>query len=277
LIYLKYLIMSTERFRSICFTLNNYTECEFHALKTYKNNKYYCIGREVGENGTPHLQGYLEFKNQVSYDTLKKEFPKMHFERRRGSPQQASDYCKKDGKFEENGTISNPGKRTDLELVAQTITENKNLRTIALEHPESYIKYHNGIEKLRNLTHFEHRDAAPNVFWLYGKSGTGKTRYVADKHPDYYLKNSSKWWDGYEQQETVLIDDYDFDHYYGFRELLRLLDRYKYQVEVKGSVINFNSPYIYITSEFPPEHFFGKDENTIKQILRPIKEVKLFE
>lgn len=268
----------TRKFRNVCFTLNNYTEEEFQALKSYDKNKYYCIGREVGkEKGTPHLQGYLEFKDQVRGKTLKKKFPRASFYERyeNSTPEQASAYCKKDGNFEEGGKINDQGHRTDLEAIVNTINQTSNLREIAIAHPTTYIKYHSGVEKYRNLCHFTHRTEAPRAFWLYGKSGVGKTSYVINKHQNYYMKNSSQWWDGYEQQEAVLIDDYDIDHSITFREFLRLVQDAKHSVQVKGSMINFNSPYIYVTSEFHPDHYFGKSENTKKQISRRFEIIEM--
>lgn len=98
-----------------CFTLNNYTEQEYEflssALRAESEKYFYIVGKEVGESGTPHLQGYVELKAE------KKKFrplPKfaierdgkqaMHFERAKGSRQQNYVYCSKDGNFITNIT-----------------------------------------------------------------------------------------------------------------------------------------------------------------------------
>ena len=44
---------------------------------------------------------------------------------------------------------------------------------------------------------------------------------------------SAKWWDGYEGEKEVLIDEFWKD-FYKYHELLRLLDRYPCKVEKKG-------------------------------------------
>lgn len=64
---------------------------------------YHVYGIEKGNNGTPHLQGYVEFENKKSLAQLKEACPRAHWEPARGNPKQASDYCKKEGEFTEMG------------------------------------------------------------------------------------------------------------------------------------------------------------------------------
>jgi len=45
--------------------------------------------------------------------------------------------------------------------------------------------------------------------WVFGQSGCGKTRSVISKYPDAYLKPRNIWWDGYQEEEIVLLDDVD--------------------------------------------------------------------
>lgn len=48
----------------LCFTLNNYTSREFDLIKQTPVSVYGIIGEEVGENGTPHLQGCMNFSHE---------------------------------------------------------------------------------------------------------------------------------------------------------------------------------------------------------------------
>lgn len=86
-----------SRARSYFFTWNNYTSEDFQNLKNYsiQNCKIYTIQEEVGDNQTPHLQGFLRFKNAKDFKTLKSEFPKVHFEICRDQ-KLAEEYCRKD-------------------------------------------------------------------------------------------------------------------------------------------------------------------------------------
>lgn len=80
---------------------------------------YFVVGREQAASGTLHIQGYFEFSHRVRLRSAKEalHMPLAHFEVRVGTAIQASNYCKKDGQFLEQGSISKPkqGSRSDLE------------------------------------------------------------------------------------------------------------------------------------------------------------------
>lgn len=97
-----------------CFTFNNYTNEEYEALllflKEPKNMApKFLIGKEVGEKGTPHLQGYVEFEKKVRMDECKKINNKIHWEIAKGNTEQNIKYCTKDKNFFNQGfTIKRP-------------------------------------------------------------------------------------------------------------------------------------------------------------------------
>lgn len=263
-----------SRSRNWCFTINNYTNNEILACDEIECS-YIVYGDEVGDNNTPHLQGYIEFKDAKSLKSVKDKLGgRAHLEIRRGTPKQASDYCKKQGTFFERGTISNQGKRTDLEAIADLVKDG-GVANVAKTRPDAIIKYGRNIERLAELL-MEPRSTEPTVIWLWGKTGTYKTRTATTgcEPEEYYIWNGTKWWNGYHQQKRVIIDDYDWDKSeQGFRYLLRLLDGYAIQVETKGGMLYFNSPEIYITCEFAPHDIFPEG-NTLDQVLRRIDEIK---
>lgn len=116
------------------FTINNWTEEEERAIEDYAQEAqdnigqhdctYIVIGREVGESGTRHLQGYIELSTRYRLTQVKRipGFQRAHLERRRGNARQAADYCLKDGSIlVEAGSISTvtQGSRTDLESLKE--------------------------------------------------------------------------------------------------------------------------------------------------------------
>lgn len=253
--------------RNNCFTLNNYTEDEYESIKCWAFD-YIVVGKELGEEKTPHLQGYVEWGRSVRFQTLKKLNGRIHWEKRMGTPDQAATYCKKEGNFWESGLISEQGKRSDLEQVVDMIKNKKSKDEIAENFGSTFVKYHKGIECLINSMQKD-RTEPPFVTWLWGKAGTGKTRTPVEKHVSHYIKDGTMWWNGYQQDEAIIIDD--FDGHWPYRDLLRLLDRYKYQGQTKGGYVKINSPYIYITCEYPPSHFWSGNE--LDQVLRRINSV----
>jgi len=112
------------------------------------------------------------------------------------------------------------------------------------------------------------------VHWYYGPTGTGKSREayrIAEAASTYYVKDpTNKWWDGYDQQDVVIIDDYRRD-FATFATLLRLFDRYAMSVEYKGGTIQFNSKMIIVTSPKDPKQTWeGRSDEDIQQLMRRI-------
>lgn len=100
----------------------------------------------------------------------------------------------------------------------------------------------------------------PRVTWLWGSTGSGKTRYAVEQAEsqgkDYWISGSGlKWFDGYYDQPIAIFDDFRKSHC-TFHYLLRLLDRYKIIVEVKGGSVYFNPEQIFITAPQEPREMF---------------------
>ncbi|QUS52604.1 replication protein A [Mute swan feces associated circular virus 8] len=134
------------------FTLNNFTEQDVLHLSDVGGSlaanglKYLVFGREVGDSGTPHLQGFAVFTRSLRLTNVRALISaRGHFEAARGSNEQASTYCKKDGDFEEYGSIvSEQGKRNDFESFKQWVLDQPDKPTaslVALQFPGLYLKY----------------------------------------------------------------------------------------------------------------------------------------
>lgn len=92
-----------------CFTLNNYTKDEMDQLETiFKSFKIeYYFGEEVGENGTPHLQGFIKSGSKIRpLEKIKNK--RIHWEKTKGNEEQNITYCSKDNKIHTNMKFRRP-------------------------------------------------------------------------------------------------------------------------------------------------------------------------
>lgn len=257
--------------RGWTFTLNNYTEEEVETFENFECD-YMVFGQEVGKEGTPHLQGYLYIKKKISMKALKAKLSKRaHWESAKANAEINKKYCTKEAlDYFEKGVMPRSGKRTDLEAVKLSIDNGAKESDLWEEHFCKMVLYHKAFNRYATSTVLP-RTEPPEVIWVYGPPGTGKTRMAFDSTDDLYSKDCTKWWDGYYGQATTLIDDIRDDSF-SYRYLLRMLDRYPFQVQTKGGYIQFNSKIIYITSPLHPEEFSVRAApwEDMQQLLRRI-------
>lgn len=230
---------------------------------------------EVGDENTPHIQGYVEFARTRRLAFVRSHVSdEAHWEMRKGTREECVEYCTK-----EDSAVAGPwyhgkldieqGTRTDINDAVELLQE-KGITACIEAFPVVYVKFHRGLQalwtaSLRNRTGT--LEDKPIVYWLHGRTGTGKTRraYAEDPSSVYFKDPMTKWWDGYTQQNVVVVDDYVGDN--GTRAqrgmdlayLLRLLDIYPMTVEVKGASVSFLSGRIYLTSNYTPAECFPTD------------------
>lgn len=275
--------------RHWCFTLNNYVESDETLLGELIDSDdnpvtYVIYGRETGENGTPHLQGYLELSTKKRLSSLKSIIgTRYHFEKRRGTPEQAIEYCKKDGVFftfgEPSSVSSSQGKRTDLEEIREKIKSGSSEKDIAEEHFSQWIWHRRSFGQYRNLCCGQ-RNFKSEVYVYYGATGSGKTRSIYECEPDLWISsdNSLKWFDGYHGQSAALFDDFVSIKNEKWGLLLRLLDRYPMSVPIKGGFVEWVPRKIYFTSNLHPDEWYtGVSEESRQALHRRITTIKYFD
>lgn len=264
-----------KRYRNIVFTVNNWSEDEYNDLLSNEIFKYVIIGKEISKEGTPHLQCYGEFHRQEYFNTIKKMNSRMHFEPRRGTQVQAIDYCKKDNQWIDRGDRKIQGQRTDLLLVRESIMQGESMRSILLQNEinasqlrvvDRYFSY---LEPKKRIK--------PSVHWYYGETGTGKSKaaMAISSDDETYIKDHTKWWDGIDNHETVVLDDFRASQM-KFSDLLRLLDWNPYRCEIKGGFRWLKCKNIVITTPRSPAETYPNMNEDIKQLERRIDVAKLF-
>lgn len=264
--------------RAWTFTLNNPTEAEIKHFQQIECN-YIVFGKEnfdeEGTPSTPHLQGCIRFSRTYRLAGLKKNISdRAHWEPAKDF-EKAVNYCMKEDADPFIKDNRKQGQRTDLDLACETV-KTSGVFGLARDDPAMFVKYHGGFVKLAAMFQ-EPRKSKPEVTWIYGDTGTGKTRQVHDNEPSLFVAHSShQWWDGYRQQDAILIDDMRAS-WAPFNILLKILDRYQMQVQIKGGFVQLNSPRIYITSQFPPQEIYNREHRSgedIAQLLRRLGTIK---
>lgn len=134
-----------SRSKNWCFTLNNYEQANIDRLMNLGNSVDYIVfGREVGESGTPHLQGFVSFPSRKRLNQVTQTLGQCHCSIAR-FVSKSIEYCKKDGDFEEVGTPpedNRAGRRSDLEQFKETVKSGvTNLKQLREEHSDVFARY----------------------------------------------------------------------------------------------------------------------------------------
>lgn len=261
-------------------TLNNYTTLDIFRWKAIAEGKecqYLIFEEEVGEKGTPHLQGYVSFGKKKTLKGVKELLGnRVHAEAARGSPESNIAYCTKD----RNNVVEigerpvGQGHRSDFDRMKALVNLNVPLEQIVQECTS-----YQCVRSAEILSKYKKSPAIRNVTvrWYYGATGTGKTyNAIQEAGDDFWISGRNlRWWDGYSGQKNIIVDDFRND-YCSFPELLRYLDKYPIRVEVKGGSVALLAENIWITAPFSPEGAGYQCREDKEQLYRRIHYVKEF-
>lgn len=238
--------------------------------------------------GREHYQAWAYAKTPMRLTGWKKIFPGDHIERMAGTFAQNDKYCSKQNEMTTFGErpMENGKKRTLQDLcdeVTEGAEEGKPLRDIIMESEQksTFVQYHGGITKLHamavnyKLSKVD-KDFAPEVIYVHGPPGCGKSRWVREQDPDVYdvpEDDSYKWKDGYSGQDAVVYENVSVNNIKQPERLLKEIDRYFIQVPVKGGFTGWRPKRIYITTVFEPQHFaeqagFSKPSEFTRRVTR---------
>lgn len=230
------------RVKDYCWTLNNYTDDEVMELRTlglHPDVAYMVFGYEVGEQeGTPHLQGYICFKDRKRIGAARKMMPKRvaKFSPREKSHKEARDYCKKDGQYEEFGTDPSPGegkpKRAqsdvDYDGIVDAFKEGKTLKEVVELFPEQAVRNFHSLRGIEGLfkapfeltryfgpfpNHFPLNWDRTKTLVLIGEPGVGKTQWSLNQFENpFFCRNINKL-KAFDHRihDGIVIDDLEKD------------------------------------------------------------------
>lgn len=269
-----------KKSRVWCFTWNNYTEEDVEFLSNIRV-RYIMYGREVGESGTPHLQGFIVFETQRHFGSVKSLMPRAHIEKTRGSIEQNINYVTKQDKepYERGDRPSTQKEKGESEkrrwedaLAFAKAGEWESIDADIRARYERGLEYVVRKDRRKELVALKHDEV--NHYWLYGPPGTGKSlraRTMAnDGGGGVYLKDpKTKWWDGYTNQDWVIIDDFDKYQVAQGGEMKRWLDIYPFNAEFKGGYEMIRPKHIVVTSNYSPSEIW-EDGITVGAIERRV-------
>lgn len=233
------------------------------------------MGYEVGVQGTPHLQGYIYFANARLFSAVRTLLTsRAHVEVAKGSPEQNRDYCSKGGSFYESGEIPLSSKQKgEKEAERWSSAKRACLENRLDDVPDDiFIRYYRTLKDIRKdyMVKPEDTDDVCGI-WMFGPPGSGKSRGAREKYPGAYDKPCNKWWDGYQGEEYVIIDDFDLNHSVLGHHLKIWADRYSFIAETKGGAIPIRPKKIIITSNYAIDDIF-KDAALVEALRRRFDE-----
>lgn len=210
-------------------TLNNFTDQELKNLMSWQNEvTKMVISKEIGENGTPHLQFTVTFKKAKRFSTLKKWFKRVHWEVTivRDS---AFLYCKKDeSEILLDIDNSKQGHRTDLDDLAESIKRGKSIKGLWKEHSTTMLRYYKGAYEMKRICQLpstvgkfkiEDFEWDPIKDWskchiLWGESQIGKTQFALAHFKNPKLVRHLDDLKDFDQDEHdgIVFDDMSFNH-----------------------------------------------------------------
>lgn len=249
---------ANPRGRSWCFTLNNYTQEEYDTVThEFLGAKYWIIGKELGDKKqTPHLQCYVQWKNAISFNSMKKKFPRASLRKAKGTPKQNLIYCSKDNNYETNMDFRTPQK-IEIEEVLKEYKETK---------------WHEWQQNILNLLKTKPNNRTIN--WYVDKKGnSGKSylcKYIDIKYDVILCEGKQNdifnqlktYVDEKKKFPTIIICDVPRSsvNYINYGALEKLKNGHVYSGKYEGGKMIFRSPHVIVfANEFPDYSKMSED------------------
>jgi len=264
-------------------------------LRTFKTLCYWCMADEIGaDEHTPHTHLFINLSpSNCRFSTLKSKFPGAHIEKALGTSRENRDYILKDGKWKdsEKGTTSvegtfeefgecpeeQQGKSREADRILELLKDGANNLEV-IEAVPSAMKIIDKVERTRSMlrdVQFASSWRDLTVTYLFGKTGSGKTRSVMDKYGYsncYRVTDYRHPFDTYDGQDVIIFEEFRSGLKHG--DMLNYLDGYPLLLPCR--YFNRQACYtkVFIITNVPPDsQYMGVDLESRDAFYRRIHRV----
>ena len=263
-----------SRHKNYCFTFNNYPNTK---LVDSVECKYIAYSKEVAPTTlTPHLQGYITFNNAKTLTAACAVLPGCHLSIMHGSIAQNDAYINKVSSMVERGEkpISNDNKGRAEQLRWQRSRDLAKEGKIDEIDADIFIRYYSTLKKIRTDYQRKPDPVSTRCYWIYGPTGTGKSHAVENAPFSVYKKTMDdlKWFDGYQGEDCIYLEDIDKYQVKWGGLIKRLADKWPMQASIKGSMQYIRPRIVCVTSNYRIDEIWS-DQQTVEPLQRRFVEI----
>lgn len=263
--------------RNFLITMNKASMDGYEKTLEYLRERgcnYYISCLEENSSEELHIHIYVQFPKQVRLSPVK--CYKAHIDVCRGSEEQNVNYIKKMQEFGINNTLDEYGEIRKTSGVKQQTLTTVELRDMPFSSISWYqYRTWESLQKTRKVRKEELVKLDVKVYYVWGESGLGKTKYVYDHLPDGievdYVKHLNGFWHNVTEidpPETCWYDEFR-DSHMPASEFINFIDYYVHSLNVKGGKVRNVYKTIWITSvQDPAEIYKNWNDEDRKQWLR---------
>lgn len=263
---------TTDKSRAWMITWNNYSQEDLEFWRKYLPEKceQWAWQCEVGEQGTPHIQGALYFKAQRTFSAIKKDLPKVHLEAVK-SWKASLAYCQK-------VSSRDPSVQGDTNLPEKP-EKSEAPKVIVKDPMEGKTKKEWQI-KIDDILSSPPDDR--KVYWFVDKEGgQGKTTYskhLALKYSPNFIYLSGKAADikcgiaemvAKGNNPDVCVFDYTRaqESFISYEAIEAVKNGIFYSGKYESGMVLFNIPHIIVFSNFSPDLYkLSKDRWVVENL-----------
>lgn len=244
--------------------------------------RYLRFQYEEGKQGTPHYQGVLCTKSQTTLSALKRSSCIPHLEACLNI-NAAKAYCgKPEGRLDGPWTVGEgpahggKRKRSDLVKLKEILDAGGSINDCYQAHFTSAIRNYRGLYDYKKVSQSCSRSWQTVLYVYTGDAGAGKTQAAIEEARvwgggTYFLNleggmSNKVWWDGYDGQENVIIDEFRCQMM--LQDFNKLVDSSPYQVPVKGGMVSMLAKRVWILSNWGTENWYLKAAPRDQPVLR---------